>query len=73
MSGRDRLREPSLDRLPLDTPRRDEILAAHDRALADGAPGYLDPVTGLYVMTAASHLERGFCCGSGCRHCPYVP
>jgi len=23
------------------------------------------------VFTAAYHLKRGFCCGSGCRHCPY--
>jgi len=23
------------------------------------------------VFTAAFHLKRGSCCGSGCRHCPY--
>jgi hypothetical protein len=23
------------------------------------------------VLTAKSHLERGYCCGLGCRHCPY--
>jgi hypothetical protein len=23
------------------------------------------------VFTAAYHLKRGVCCGSGCRHCPY--
>jgi hypothetical protein len=23
------------------------------------------------VFTAAFHLQRGYCCGSGCRHCPY--
>jgi len=23
------------------------------------------------VFTALFHLERGQCCGSGCRHCPY--
>ena len=23
------------------------------------------------VFTAAYHLKRGFCCNSGCRHCPY--
>jgi hypothetical protein len=28
---------------------------------------------GLLVYTAAFHLERGFCCGSGCRHCPFIP
>jgi hypothetical protein len=26
---------------------------------------------GLMVFTAAYHLRRGYCCGSGCRHCPY--
>lgn len=28
---------------------------------------------GRVVFTAAHHLARGFCCGSGCRHCPYEP
>ncbi|MDE3188082.1 MAG: hypothetical protein KGM96_11250 [Acidobacteriota bacterium] len=23
------------------------------------------------VFTAAYHMKRGYCCGSGCRHCPY--
>ena len=23
------------------------------------------------VFTAAYHLKRGYCCGNGCRHCPY--
>ena len=26
---------------------------------------------GNVVFTAAYHLKRGSCCGSGCRHCPY--
>jgi hypothetical protein len=26
---------------------------------------------GLMVFTEAYHLKRGFCCQSGCRHCPY--
>jgi hypothetical protein len=26
---------------------------------------------GLFVFTARYHLKRGYCCGSGCRHCPY--
>lgn len=25
------------------------------------------------VFTALFHLERGQCCGNGCRHCPYDP
>ncbi|MDA0685378.1 MAG: DUF5522 domain-containing protein [Bacteroidetes bacterium] len=28
---------------------------------------------GYLVFTEAYHLKRGFCCGSGCRHCPYSP
>jgi hypothetical protein len=23
------------------------------------------------IFTAAYHLKRGYCCNSGCRHCPY--
>jgi Family of unknown function (DUF5522) len=26
---------------------------------------------GLIVFTEAYHLARGYCCGSGCRHCPF--
>ena len=47
--------------------------AAHDAAVERGDAGYLDPDTGLFVMTAAELLARGFCCGNGCRHCPYPP
>jgi hypothetical protein len=46
-------------------------LAAHDEAVARGESGYLDPRTGLFVMTAAFLRARGYCCGNGCRHCPY--
>ncbi|MFZ9756183.1 MAG: DUF5522 domain-containing protein [Bacteroidia bacterium] len=28
---------------------------------------------GYLVFTEAYHKKRGFCCGSGCRHCPYSP
>jgi hypothetical protein len=26
---------------------------------------------GLMVLTEKYLLERGYCCGNGCRHCPY--
>lgn len=26
---------------------------------------------GLLVFTEKYHLERGYCCGNGCLHCPY--
>lgn len=25
----------------------------------------------VIVFTALYHLRRGYCCGRGCRHCPY--
>jgi len=28
---------------------------------------------GKVVFTPNYHIERGYCCGSGCRHCPYDP
>lgn len=31
---------------------------------------YFDP-GGLMVFTEAYHRRRGYCCESGCRHCPY--
>jgi hypothetical protein len=70
-SGRP-LDEPHRDRLDPQDPNRDAILAAHSDAIASGAPGYLDPATGLFVLTAAALLERGACCEQGCRHCPYI-
>jgi hypothetical protein len=24
-------------------------------------------------MTEAYQINRGYCCGNGCRHCPYEP
>ena len=26
---------------------------------------------GLMILTAHFLLKRGYCCGNGCRHCPY--
>ncbi len=47
-----------------------------DPVAAPNAPPALDPEDFYYegpylVFTAAYHLKRGTCCGSGCRHCPY--
>jgi hypothetical protein len=50
---------------------RDEASIRHQAAVGAGEPGYADPETGLFVFTSAYHLERGTCCDSGCRHCPY--
>ena len=27
---------------------------------------------GYIVLTEKYHLNRGHCCGNGCRHCPYA-
>ncbi|MBL9167766.1 MAG: ABC transporter substrate-binding protein [Verrucomicrobiales bacterium] len=35
-------------------------------------PGDFYFEAGLLVLTAQYHRRRGYCCGSGCRHCPYV-
>lgn len=34
-------------------------------------PGEVYFEHGRMVFTAEYHLRRGYCCGSGCRHCPY--
>ena len=49
------------------------VQALHDAAVAAGQKTYRDPATGYVVMTALFLKERGFCCGSGCRHCPWPP
>lgn len=66
------LDEPHPSRLPVDEPLRSAILAAHSAALAADEAGYLDPRSGLFVLTAAFLANRGTCCERGCRHCPYV-
>ena len=47
-------------------------MAAHAAAVAAGRDTYRDPATGFQVLTAAFLIERGTCCDSGCRHCPYL-
>ncbi|MEE4661111.1 MAG: DUF5522 domain-containing protein [Halieaceae bacterium] len=44
---------------------------AHRRACDAGQHTYTDPETGYQVFTALAHKARGYCCGSGCRHCPF--
>lgn len=36
----------------------------------EGEDYYLNE-KGLVTFTASYLLSRGYCCGSGCRHCPY--
>jgi len=41
-----------------------------------GKPGLVEHVdfqieNGKYVFSSWYHLKRGYCCGSGCRNCPF--
>ena len=53
-------------------PRFDEIIRRHDEAVDTGVPNYVDPASGFSVFTAVFLERRKYCCGSGCRHCPYA-
>jgi hypothetical protein len=55
---------------------RDCVTAFHRTRLEAPARPELRPgdfyfANGLMVFTAEYHLRRGYCCGNGCRHCPY--
>jgi hypothetical protein len=76
-------RGPGTDRRAARTRRRNQERAGNrtrsarrKRTRLDGtrlspeAPDYYIE-NGAVVFTAAYHLRRGTCCGSGCRHCPY--
>jgi len=43
--------------------------SASTAPLVEGRDYYLE--SGFIVFTAGYHLRRGYCCDSGCRHCPY--
>jgi hypothetical protein len=40
------------------------------KQLQEGIDFYFNE-QGLMVLTAKYHLERGYCCGNGCKHCPF--
>jgi hypothetical protein len=40
------------------------------QVLIEGVDYYLNE-KGLLTFTAKYLLERGNCCGNGCKHCPY--
>lgn len=48
-----------------------EFWSLHEAADARGETTYVDPHTGFVVFTRLGLLERGKCCGAGCRHCPF--
>ncbi|WP_300601809.1 DUF5522 domain-containing protein [Niabella sp.] len=39
-------------------------------SLIEGEDYYLNE-EGKMVLTEKYHLQRGYCCSNGCRHCPY--
>lgn len=40
------------------------------KELVEGIDYYIND-GGLIVLTSKYHLERGYCCGQGCKHCPF--
>jgi len=60
----DYLANPHPRRLSPQHPRFAEISSRHTAAVAADS--------GLMVFTATFLAERGYCCDSGCRHCPFV-
>jgi hypothetical protein len=66
------LNEPNESRLSPDSPGYEIIISAHADALARGLDGYIDPISSLFVITAATLKARGYCCLNNCRHCPYI-
>jgi Family of unknown function (DUF5522) len=40
------------------------------KELTEGLHYYFNE-EGLVVLTEAYHLEKGYCCGNGCLHCPF--
>ena len=63
---------PHRTRLSEHNLHRAEILMRHGTALDAGLPVYADPRSGLSVFTSEFLARRGYCCDSGCRHCPFI-
>ena len=47
-------------------------MGIQNTGLVQGEDFYINE-NGYMVFTEKHHLKRGFCCGSGCKHCPYKP
>lgn len=46
-------------------------MAKRTKEFVEGVDYYFH--NGLIVMTEEYHKKRGFCCGGGCKHCPFEP
>lgn len=49
---------------------KDDMSGFSNRNKLDEEDYYLSP-EGFIVFTKEYHLKRGYCCKSGCKHCPY--
>ncbi|MBR9921106.1 MAG: hypothetical protein GYB31_09725 [Bacteroidetes bacterium] len=48
---------------------KDKKKKPKNEPLKEGLDYYIE--NGFMVFTAHFLKKRGYCCGSGCRHCPY--
>ena len=47
------------------------LFALNNSAKGLSAEDYYFNEQGFMVFTEHYHLKRGYCCKSGCKHCPY--
>jgi len=47
------------------------LTTENKKELIKGLDYYIDKNSGNLVVTEEYHLNRGYCCESNCRHCPY--
>ncbi len=48
---------------------KNKITGRNPQELVENVDFYME--NGLFVLTEKYHKDRGYCCKSGCRHCPY--
>lgn len=41
--------------------------------LIEGEDYYISEQGYYWIFTEKYHLDRGYCCGNKCRHCPFEP
>ncbi|MBP7283788.1 MAG: hypothetical protein KBA66_19535 [Leptospiraceae bacterium] len=52
-----------------DNPTSDILQNKNEEPISSEGLYYFE--NGLMVFTEKFHLRRGYCCGNGCRHCPF--
>ena len=76
---RTQIPESLLARVPAELQRRvcicarcvEQELGRAPAPEAEAGDFYRDGATGAVVFTEGYHRRRGYCCGNGCRHCPF--